>query len=382
MGDRTEKKTKKPKKPPDIDEEKGKYKLNHIGDKLLSSIMEHDKETIEDGKLLSEALDNSISSFIPEMMFEEMVKDYAMAKQIYGEKLLRQVTGYNDSYLEKNIRIPEFQRELQKSIEKKIDKLKKEKLLDKKASITEKGIELASVVMYTEELDRIAPKGFMGEKVHKKISIHGEKQDIKQYSKGDRYRDISVHKTVKAAIRRGHKNLETEDMKVFLRKSRGEIYIIYALDASGSMKGNKISSCKKAGIALSYKAIEHKDKVGLIVFGKDVQKKILPTRNFTELLKEIATIRAASETDIAKTIKESILMFPKSDVTKHLVLITDAMPTAGKDPEKETLEAASLARANDITISLVGIKLSKKRNQARGKDNPDWLGKAAYCQGY
>ena len=33
------------------------------------------------------------------------------------------------------------------------------------------------------------------------------------------------------------------------------------------MKGPKIGACKRAGIALAYKAIEEKDKVGLIVFG-------------------------------------------------------------------------------------------------------------------
>ena len=36
------------------------------------------------------------------------------------------------------------------------------------------------------------------------------------------------------------------------------------------------------------------------------------------------------------------------------------MPTTGKDPEKEVLEAASLCHDNNISISLIGIGLDEK----------------------
>ena len=136
-------------------------------------------------------------------------------------------------------------------------------------------------------------------------------------------------------------------------------YQVNLIEARGTGIRLIYESCKKAGIALAYKAIEEKDKVGMIIFGKEVHKKIMPTRNFNELLNEIATIRASNETDLAVTIRESVRMFPTTDVTKHLVLITDAMPTAGDSPTKETIKAAEIAKAHDITISLVGIKLEK-----------------------
>ena len=59
-------------------------------------------------------------------------------------------------------------------------------------------------------------------------------------------------------------------------------------------------------------------------------------------------------------IQKSIEMFPKDNNTKHLIILTDAMPTVGKEPEKETLAAVSAARANGITISLIGIQLDEK----------------------
>ena len=36
------------------------------------------------------------------------------------------------------------------------------------------------------------------------------------------------------------------------------------------------------------------------------------------------------------------------------------MPTIGKEPEKQTLEEASIARNKGITISLIGINLDEK----------------------
>ena len=133
-----------------------------------------------------------------------------------------------------------------------------------------------------------------------------------------------------------------------------------AIDASGKMKRKKKKKKKKAGIALSYKAIEKKDKVGLIVFGKDVRSKVRPTDNFERILTEIAKVSAAQETDIVKTINKAIEMFPKDKATKHLLLLTDALPTIGKRPERETLKEVSKATSAGITISVVGINLDEK----------------------
>tara|TARA_Y100000294_G_scaffold167815_1_gene177370 strand:- start:2050 stop:3012 length:963 start_codon:yes stop_codon:yes gene_type:complete len=290
-----------------------------------------------------------------------------MAKHIFGPSLLKLATGYNPDYIKKNINIPEFQKELKFRIQKNIEKLKEKGFLNKDDEITDKGIELASLVMYFEELDKIIPQGILGEKIHKRISIYGSKEDVRNYKKSDRYKDIAIKKSAKLAIRRGHKKLQEKDLKVYERQSKGQNYIVYALDASGSMKGSKIDACKRAGIALAYKAIDEKDKVGLIVFGSEIKTTIEPTIDFSYLLKNITSIRASRETDIVKTLKKSIELFPNENITKHLILITDALPTIGKEPEKETLQEASIARNKGITISLIGINLNEKGKELAEK---------------
>lgn len=343
----------------EIQELEGSLSKQQEEDKLMSSVLQNDKDAIKQGNLVKDAINQGIGSFTPDLMFEQMVNNYSVAKNIFGPSIIRQLTDYESGYIEKNVRIPEFQKELKSNIASNIDKLKENKILGKGGEISDQGFKLASLVLYTQELDKLVPKGLIGEKIHKKRMHYGDKEDVKDYKKGDRYRDIAIKKSVKLAIRRGTK-LDSNCLKSFERKSKGQIYLIYALDASGSMKGDKIDSCKKAGVALAFKAIQERDKVGLIVFGSDIKEEVKPTLDFTLLLDKITRVRASKETDIANTIRKAIELYPSSDVTKHLILISDAMPTVGDEPEKETLEAVGVARSNNITVSLIGIGLDKE----------------------
>lgn len=346
----------------ELDEAKsmeGKISQEDIEDKLLKSVAQNDEKSKEDGRLINEAINQGLSVFNPDIMFENLVKNYSMAKKLYGETLIRLICGYNSDYIKRNIKIPEFKRELKKKLMDNIERLKDDKLIKRDFSISEQGLKLASLIMYAEELDNIIPKGAFGEKVHKKSSHYGERGDTRQYKKGDRYRDIEIRQSLKLAIRRGHRKILDSDLKTSERESKGQAYIIYAIDASGSMKGKKIEMCKKAGIALAYKAVDAKDKVGLIVFGSDIKEEIFPTEDFPLLLREITKIRASRQTDFKGMLRKSLELFPHGELTKHLMVLTDALPTVGEDPEKESLQEISKIRSAGITVSLIGINLDE-----------------------
>lgn len=344
----------------EIDELTGNLSFQKIENKLMHSVISNDKQTIEHGKLIRDSINQGLNSFTPDLIYRQLVKNYQIAENIFGQSLLKLVSGYDPSYIQRNIKIPEFRNELKSRIEKNIESLRDDGLLNKDNTISEKGIELASVVMYFEELDRLMPKGSLGERMHKKASIYGGKEGERNYRKGDRYRDIAIKSSSKIAIRRGHSALDKKDLRVYERQSKGRCYIIYALDASGSMKGVKIDACKKAGVALAYKAISEKDKVGLIVFGSEIKTFIEPTGDFSYLLKSITQIKAAKQTDIAGTLQKAAEMFPSENITKHLILITDALPNIGDEPEKKAIEEAAIARDKQVTISVVGISLNKE----------------------
>lgn len=324
----------------------------------MKSILDNDEETVNDGKLLMHALNSGISNFTPDLLFEKLVTSYKSAKKIYGPTFLREVTGYSEGQVERNKHISEFTRELKRNIEHRLKELKKQGYLDRDGNVTSRGLTLSQLILYTEELDKLAAKGILGEREHKKAYEHGMKEDVKPYAKG-RYRDIALRKSIRRAVKRGHTELLKEDLMSFERMERGKRILVYALDASGSMKGQKLEQCKKAGIALAYKAIQEGDAVGLIVFGKDIKTKVTPTRNFKQLLSEITIIHAKERTNIAHTIKEAIGIFPKEEATKHIVLITDAMPTSGAQPEQESVQAAHLALQEGVSVSIIGVQLQK-----------------------
>ncbi|MBW2969945.1 VWA domain-containing protein [Candidatus Woesearchaeota archaeon] len=340
------------------EEAQGKLHKQYVEDKLMNSVLESDKKTIEHAELIHEATNRSIGAFTPDMLYSQLVKNYSITKQLFGEKLIKLLTGYDPNYIEKNLKIPEFRKELQKAIYQNIEKLKEDEILDNEGMITEKGTELGSMIL-VKELDNYLTKDKIGEKINKKTKHYGEKTDTRKHKKGDRYKDLNMKRSVHMAIKRQHKKLMGEDLMTSQREGKGKVSIIYALDASASMKGKKLDTAKKAGITLAYKAIQDKDEVGVVVFGSEIKYAIPPTRNFPEILKAVSHIKASRQTDFAAMIAKSVELFPTTGETKHLIILTDALPTVGKEPEKETLQAVSTAKSAGITISLIGVQLDK-----------------------
>ncbi len=335
----------------------GVLKQQNQEDKLLRSILDDDKQAVEDGKLLNEAISSATDCLIPDTIYEKLVKDYRVAEKTYGKTFLQYISGYDPEFLKKNSKIPEFQNELKKKIKKKVLEMKERKLIDQDGRLLEEAYVLASLVLYVEELDHMVAEGFLGERFHEKASVYGQKSDARNYRKGDRYKDFALKKTLKTSLRRGHSDISKNDIKIFEHESKGSIEIVYAIDSSASMKGDKTKMAKKAGIALAYKAIEDKDRVGLLVFDDEVNVSLSPTLDFMAVVKEIAKIKPRKQTNFASLFEQSIKLFSTGKGTKHLILLTDALPTSGEKPKEETLKACSAARSSGITVSIIGISL-------------------------
>jgi Mg-chelatase subunit ChlD len=281
--------------------------------------------------------------------------------------MIRELTGYEPGYVDKNINIPEFKRELKERIKKNIEELEKKGLIDKEGTITEEGYDYATLSILTEELDRLEGKGLLGENKSRETSNIGSIKDYRPYRNSDTYKQLNIRQTIKKAIRRGRENISREEFVSSDKESQGNLEIIYAIDNSGSMRGEKIGMAKKAGIALMYRAIQNKDKVGLVVFGSKLATKKTPTTNFYDLLKDINRIKTSGETDISLAIENAIEMFSSKTKTKHIILLTDAMQTLGKKPEKEVLKKVSDAHNQKITISVIGISLNKQGEELAKK---------------
>ena len=82
-----------------IQEGSGKLKPTDE-EKLMHSILEDDKEKISDGKIISETINQGIGSLTPDMVMENLIRDYKMAKKLYGETIIRELSGYSPDYIE------------------------------------------------------------------------------------------------------------------------------------------------------------------------------------------------------------------------------------------------------------------------------------------
>ncbi|MBI2575146.1 hypothetical protein HYV82_04650 [Candidatus Woesearchaeota archaeon] len=182
-----------------IEEFKGKLEIN-LDRGLMRSVVENDKSTIDSGKLIADSINQGLSSFTVSSVFEQLIKNFSLAKSLFGSSVIRLLTGYDDEFVGRNIRLPEFQRELLKRLEEKIESLRQEGLIDRDGAITEKAVELASLILYTEELDKIAPRGSEG-RVQKTADPYGVKDEIKGF-RNERYRDIDLRKSVRKAVMR------------------------------------------------------------------------------------------------------------------------------------------------------------------------------------
>jgi Mg-chelatase subunit ChlD len=331
--------------------------------KLMSSVDQSANEE-NNGKLAEDYMNNSIGSFTPDIVFQNIVNNYKNAKKLYGETIIRELTDFEPGYIEKNVKIPEFQTELKKNIASNVKDLKDKGILNSKFVLTEQGIDLAAINICESELDKLKIKGF-GNKKTKEKDIHGEKDSYAKYNSQTRYKDVSVAQTIKNATRRKHNIIQIQDIKAYERKKTGRVDIIYCIDSSGSMKGDKIGLSKRAGVALSYKAIKDSNRVGLLVFDSEIRNTIQLTKDFNLLLSELVRIKARNQTDIKQVISNASEMLAKSKNTKHIVVLSDAMPNVGET--EDVYKAAAIAASRNITISFIGIDLDKQGTEIANK---------------
>jgi len=94
------------------EELQGKLASQNEEDKLMKSVLQNEKSSIEHGQLINEGINQGLHAFSPDLMFSQISKNFQLAKNLYGEKLLKLLTSYSPDFIKKNLNLPEFQRDL------------------------------------------------------------------------------------------------------------------------------------------------------------------------------------------------------------------------------------------------------------------------------
>lgn len=216
----------------------------------------------------------------------------------------------------------------------------------------------------------------------KTTSLHG--RYVKSTVNSRDRRDIAFDATLRAAAphqKSRDKNgkalaIETGDIRTKVREKRTGNFIVFVVDASGSMGvGKRMSAVKGAILSLLSDAYQKRDKVALVTFRKDSAEIVLGMTRSVDLaakkMEELATggktpLYAGLET--AHNLIRSSLRKEK-DLLPVLVLISDGRATSGrgKDPFADAVsEAREIAADNiksvviDVEQDFIKLKLAKK----------------------
>ncbi len=200
----------------------------------------------------------------------------------------------------------------------------------------------------------------------KAFSGSGKIVGTRKFRTGDRYRDVSIKETIKNTIRAGRTTVEREDIMAFQREPRTRVEIILLLDISGTMlEGNKLLHAKKAASALALMSSKYGDRMGIVSFSNKGKKELRLTDDPNILTKKILDLFVLSrgdETNIGEALRIARFMMIRegsSSATKHLILVSDGVPTAphlpNMSPEEFALKEAVEVVRKKITISAICI---------------------------
>jgi Mg-chelatase subunit ChlD len=223
------------------------------------------------------------------------------------------------------------------ALKRLIDDLDRRKILaasEKSSGFVLTGIALNMLLKYL--MDRDLPGKVLQGVIDQGRILTGErKNEVRRYSAGDAFRDISFRQTLKEIVRqkRNLNEVRKSDFRVFMKHARKpKTDIIICIDTSGSMGFHqKLTYARLAAAGIAQAALEEGNRVGLVAFNDYGQASVPLTADDKEgLLNCIASATPRGNTNIGDGIKASVdLLFQSFNSNqKYIMLITDGQPTA------------------------------------------------------
>jgi len=139
--------------------------------------------------------------------------------------------------------------------------------------------------------------------------------------------------------------------------------VIYVLDVSGSMRGEKIDQAKRA---LEYVVgkLNPDDRFNIITFSTGVTKYmpgLRPAREKAEAVPFIRAVRAEGSTDINRALLEALAMVDRSRPAL-LIFMTDGEPTTGEVNAAKIIANAQNAAPKNVRLFTFGVGFDVNTN--------------------
>lgn len=206
-------------------------------------------------------------------------------------------------------------------------------------------------------------------------------QEIRRYSSGDAFRDVSFRHTLRQMARQKKNpgNISQSDFRVFLkRRHRIPTDTVLCMDTSGSMaEQQKMIYARLAAAMVTEAAMDKGDRVGVVAFD-DLGQTTLPliSKDRRVVSDYIVALSAVGATNIGDGIKCAVeLLFEEPNHHKrHIFLITDGEPNAisekafaelkmrgaGDLTQESALLEVRRATSRGVSVSVIHLTDEKK----------------------
>ncbi|MFB6308978.1 MAG: VWA domain-containing protein, partial [Haloarculaceae archaeon] len=155
--------------------------------------------------------------------------------------------------------------------------------------------------------------------------------------------NVDAAASVRAAAARGADGVESRDLRRSVRAGQTGTLVVFALDASASMRP-AMRTAKGVALSLLEDAYQQRDAVSVVTFaGEDADVVLPPTDSVSLASRHLKDVPAGDRTPLPAGLRTTAEVIERADPDAAVVvLLTDGRATACERPTAETQEAARL----------------------------------------
>jgi magnesium chelatase subunit D len=157
---------------------------------------------------------------------------------------------------------------------------------------------------------------------------------------------IDAAASVRAAATRGHDRVESRDLRRSVRSGAGEALVVFAVDASASMRP-AMAATKGVTLELLEDAYTERDSVSVVAFaGKDAEVLLPPTDSVTLAARHLKELPTGDRTPLPAGLRTTAEVIDRVDPDAAVaVVVSDGRANAAANPTADTRAAAEALAA-------------------------------------
>ncbi|MFB6175803.1 MAG: VWA domain-containing protein, partial [Halobaculum sp.] len=168
---------------------------------------------------------------------------------------------------------------------------------------------------------------------------------------------VDAAASVRAAAARGSEEVTSQDLRQSVRTGGGSALVVFALDASASMRG-PMETAKGVALDLLQDAYERRDEVAVVTFAGESADVVLPPTDSVDLAaRHLKSLPTGDRTPLPAGIDASAAVIDRADPEAAVVVIvTDGRANAGtSSPTADTRSAARRLAERDTDTEVLVV---------------------------